>query len=143
MKNLTTLALEAGLKDFSTEIPDYWVADMQKQFGVDPRGGKLNGEVVWIVWSFNEYVALGEPFPLSPGAEKLLALWETRKAANAALHRQNSVGRERLEYEKFERTPPRFEKAPYEFERTLRRFEEEEPIKEYSVRELHEEDAKE
>ena len=133
MKNLTKLARAAGLQKFELELPDYWVADMQKQFGVDPRGGKLNDEVVWIVWSFDEYVALGEPFPLSPGAEKLLVLWETQKAANAAIYRQNLASgkrlEKRLEHEEFERLfPSFFEKKIYE---------------EDAEREVHEEDTKE
>jgi hypothetical protein len=130
MKNLSKLATQAGLQNFKTELPDYWVAEMQKQFGVDPRGGKLNGEVVWIVWSFDQYVALGDPYPLSAGAKKLLALWEAQKAVNAAAYQRDlasgkHLAGNRLEYEEFEEKARRFEKLPYAFERKRQSFEKE------------------
>jgi len=98
MKNLTKLAQAAGLQKFQLALPDYWVAEMQKEFDVDPRGGKFDGEVIWIVWSFDQYVAYGEPYSLSSGAEKLLALWEARKAARAT-HHQGRFGKEPYEFE--------------------------------------------
>ena len=74
-----------GIVNFDTALPQEWVNDVERLTGSYAVGGTFEGEPVWFVWSYDPPAKMwGQPMPLTEAAERLLALYETKRRGGKA-----------------------------------------------------------